>query len=93
MPRQEDDLSRNVFLDVSANGAVLVRHHWQRIRPGLLPVFTVDSIDQAYRICARHRRLARDGSGLMFLNEPLDNVDDLKRVADMFREEHLRIRA
>jgi hypothetical protein len=81
----EDDLSRRVFLDVTKDGAVLLRERGES-SDGALAVFSTDTWEQAESIRIRHCRLARDRSGIYRLNEFSGEVEDLERVADLFRE-------
>lgn len=87
MPMQPDDLSRRFFLDVCAAGSVHIRESGHPMHRGmrLLPVFSVDTYDAAEMLRVEHCRLARDGSGTYYLNDPPKSVDDLGRVSDLFR--------
>jgi hypothetical protein len=87
---QRDDFSRQFFLDVCANGSVAIRERGQPA-DGRLPVFTTTTHDEASLLRTLHCRLARDGSGIYFLNEPIDSVDDLGNVADLFRASYTKI--
>lgn len=85
MPLMKNDFGRDFCLDVCAGGSVQIRARGTTIEPGLLPVFTTATHEQAEAIRIRHCRRANDGSGLYFLNDPPKDVDDLGRVADLFR--------
>jgi hypothetical protein len=89
---QRDDLSRQFFLDVCANGSVAIRERGQSA-DGRLPVFTTATHDEASQLRTLHCRLARDGSGIYFLNEPIDGVGDLANVADLFCASYARIQS
>ncbi len=82
----QDDLKRAVLLDVDANGNVFIRRKGSGDKRIGLPVFSTDTEEQAMSIQARHCRRARDGSGRYTLNAFSGDVDDLTRVAEMFRE-------
>lgn len=85
MPMMREDLSRDFFLDVCANGTVHIRPRGQMIQNGLLPVFSTSTYEEAQALRVRHCRLSRDGSGLYTLNETPTSVDDLGRVSELFR--------
>jgi hypothetical protein len=88
-----DDLSRRFILDVCANGSVAIRERGHVIGDGRLPAFSTATYDEANDLRVLHCRLARDGSGVYFLNDKPDEAGDLGPVADMFRQSYSRIRA
>jgi hypothetical protein len=90
MGMTKDDLGRRFLLDVCANGSVHIRERGRPISAvdALLPVYSTDTHEEAVTIRVRHCKLARDGSGLYFLNESPRDVSDLARVSDLFRETH-----
>lgn len=79
------DLSRQFFLDVTADGAVFIRERGLPLTAGALPVFTVDTHDQALMIQVRHCRRAKDGTGIYRLNERPEGLDALERITELFR--------
>lgn len=89
------DLERDWFLDVCAAGSVHIRQRGKRPRRKtmLLPVFSTDTEYQASMLRVMHCRLARDGSGLYHLNEPPTGIDDLPRIAAMFRASYEAMKA
>lgn len=89
---QRDDFSRRFFLDVCANGSVAIRERGEPAN-GRLPVFTTVTHEEASQLRTLHCRLARDGSGSYWLNEPIDDVGDLNNVADLFRKSYERMTA
>lgn len=84
MPMIASDLGRRVTLWVDAAGCVSLADKGVAVR-GSLPVFSTDTQEQAEQIRVRFCRLARDGSGLYFLNEPPATVEGLGDVSEMFR--------
>lgn len=84
MSMQTGDLGKAFTMWVDAAGLVTVATKGRRV-DGSLPVFSVNTYEQAEALRIRHCRLARDGSGLYFLNNPPQNVTDLGEVSDMFR--------
>lgn len=88
MAMMREDLGRNFYLDVCANGSVHIREKGHQIEDGLLPVFSTDTHEEAEKLRVRHCRLARDGSGLYFLSVPPQGVEDLGRVSDLFRKDY-----
>lgn len=89
---RRDDMKRRWFLDVAACGAVQIRERGRPMQEGL-PVFTVDTAEQAQDIITLHCRLERDGSGTYRLNNPPKDVDDLDAVTDLFRNAYDNLRA
>lgn len=87
MAIDKNDLSRKFFLDVTQSGHVFIRERGGKLN-GALPVYSVDTAEEAEQIRVRHCRLARDGSELYQLNEFSGAVDDLFAVRDMFRATH-----
>jgi hypothetical protein len=85
----KDDLSRRVRLDVTKDGAVFIRKRGESA-DGALPVFSTNTRAQAESIRVLHCRLARDRSGIYRANEFSGEVEDLDRVADMFRDTYAR---
>jgi hypothetical protein len=85
MPLLQNDLSRRFFLDVTADGAVLIRERGTPLLSGALPTFTTDTYDQALMLQVRHCRRANDGSGIYRLNEPAGDLEALGDVCDMLR--------
>ena len=93
-------MSRPVYLHVCKDGTVTYRRKGQKVfNDRALPVFTVDTESQAVdlqvRFCraqwTEHPRLP--GQTWYKLNEFSGELDDLDRVATLFREfynEHLR---
>jgi hypothetical protein len=86
MPTTKDDLSRQFKLDVDASGAVTIRETGKPNTSGSLPVFSTDTIDEAYRLRDRLCYLARDGRTFVLHDLPR-TVDDLGDVSDGFRRE------
>jgi len=84
MSMQPNDLGRAFTLWVDAAGCVTVATKGRAVK-GSLPVFSTDTHEQANGLRVRFCRLARDGSGLYFLNNPPKEVEDLGAVSDMFR--------
>lgn len=84
MTVQKNDLGRKQTLWVDAAGCVTVASKGRSVE-GSLPVFSVDTTEAAERIQVHFCRLAQDGSGLYFLNDPPKDVDGLGAVSDMFR--------
>jgi hypothetical protein len=87
-----EDLGRNWFLDVDASGAVTIRPKGvlELLQPsGGLPVFSTDTLEEAEQLRVLLCWRARDGSGVYFLNDPPKNVEDLSRVAALFRTYYL----
>lgn len=87
----KDDLSRRFFLDVTQSGHVFIRERGGKQSGklnGALPVYSVDTAEEAEQLRVRHCRLAKDGSGLYQLNEFSGDVHDLFAVGDMFRATH-----
>jgi hypothetical protein len=93
--RLADHMGRRYLLDVSANGVVTIRDSRGVEGPnGSLPVFSTKTLAMAEALQVRHCRLARNKSGLYYLNEFDDgNVEDLVRVGTMFAEDYNRILA
>lgn len=58
-----------------------------------LPVFSTKTYDEARMLRTLHCRLARDGSGMYFLNNPPERVEDLDGVTDMLRASYGRVAA
>lgn len=85
MPLLRNDLSRQFFLDVTADGAVFIRERGQTREPGSLPTFTTDTHEEALMLQVRHCRRANDGSGVYRLNERPADLDALGAVSDMLR--------
>ena len=81
----KNDLSRQFFLDVTANGAVFIRERGSVISSAALPAFSTDTYEQAQMLQVRHCRLANDCSGVYLLNECPADLDALKGVTRMFR--------
>lgn len=81
---QIGDLGKAFTLWVDAAGCVTVATTGRGVH-GSLPVFSVETHDQASALQIRHCRLARDGTGLYFLNDTPRGVDDLGKVSDLFR--------
>lgn len=102
--QRRKDFSRPVYLHVCKDGTVSYRRAGQKVFNGrALPVFTVDNEEQAVdmqvRFCRRqwvdHPQM-KPGEGWYKLNEFSGEMDDLDRVADMFREfynQHLAAKA
>lgn len=90
MPMIRQDLSRAYVLTVCANGTVHIKDPGSAPVDGTLPVFSTSTREEAEGLRVLHCKLARDGSGLYFLNEPPKDVDDLGRVSDLFRHSHDR---
>lgn len=90
MPSRQD-LSRRFILDVCAHGSVAIRERGHVIGDGRLPVFSTDTYDQAHDLRVLHCRLARDGSGVYFLNNKPNEDGDLGPVVDMFRQSYSRM--
>lgn len=90
---RRDDMSRPVYLHICKDGTVTYRRAGQKVFNGrALPVFTVDNEEQAVDIQVRfcrsqwgeHPKLP--GQTWYKLNEFAGTLDDLDRVAAMFRE-------
>jgi hypothetical protein len=80
------DLSRRFIISVCANGSMhICDKRNNRLESGTLPVFSTNTKAEAEALRVRHCRLARDGSGLYFLNERPANVGALAGVSDMLR--------
>jgi hypothetical protein len=84
MGMQIGDLGKAYTLWVDAAGGVTVAPTGRGVK-GSLPVFSTDTEEQAKALRVRHCKLARDGSGLYFLNDPPKSVADLGKVSDLFR--------
>ncbi len=81
------DLSRRFIISVCANGSChICDKSNERLERGTLPVFLTNTKAEAEALRVRHCRLARDGSGLYFLNERPKDVNALAGVSDMLRE-------
>lgn len=80
-------LSRRFFLDVTKSGHVFIRERGGELN-GALPVYSVDTAEEAEQIRVRHCRLAKGGSGLYQLNEFSRDVDELFAVGELFRATH-----
>jgi hypothetical protein len=89
----KDDLSRRFILDVCASGSVAIRERGMVIGDGRLPVFSTDTYDEANELRVLHCRLARDGSGVYFLNDKPDEWAELDPVTEMFRQSYARTRS
>lgn len=98
----QNDLSRKFLIDVSANGACFVRARSELpAYGGLLPMFSTDDRESAEALLVRFCTLARDGSGIYWLNRSLfdPNTDGPKRIGQLFcvvgtfREEYRRMLA
>lgn len=83
----KDDLSRAVILDVTQSGHVFIRGRGAASMHGL-PVYSVDTYEEAEALQVRHCRRVR--SGLYRLNDwPEDpDVEELEKVTDLFRATH-----
>jgi hypothetical protein len=84
----KDDLSRRFILDVCASGSVAIRQRGEVLERGRLPVFSTETYDEAHDLRVLHCRLARDGSGVYFLNNKPDEDGDLDPVTDMLRQSY-----
>lgn len=80
-----DDLSRRFSLDVTPDGALFIRKRGEKIHTGALPVFSVDTYDDADSLRTLHCRLARDGSGVYRLNTPPETLTGLYAWTDKLR--------
>jgi hypothetical protein len=80
----KSDLGRDFTISVCAAGSVWIQRQGQ-LEKGTLPVFSTDTREQAEKVRRRHCRLAPDGSGLYFLTNPPNSVEDLGAVSDLFR--------
>lgn len=85
-----DDMSRRFLIDVDAGGAFTIRPRGQVAAAGSLPVFSTDTHEEAESLQVYHCRLARDGSGVYFLNEPPADVLALEQVTNMLRATYTR---
>lgn len=84
---KHSDLSRRFIISVCANGSMhICDKRNDKLEPGTLPVFSTNTKAEAEALRVRHCRLARDGSGLYFLNERPANWTALAGVSDMLRE-------
>lgn len=83
-----DDMGRRFLIDVDAAGCTTIRERGKGKNTGGLPVFSTDTREEAESLIVRHCRLARDHSGLYFLNDPPHTVADLDRVSELFRATH-----
>lgn len=83
------DLSRRFLLEVTRDGTVFIREACAPTTGGL-PVYSVDTWDDAEALRVRHCRLARDRSGIYRLNEFSGEEEDLDRVGALFKETHER---
>jgi hypothetical protein len=86
------DLGRRFKVDVTANGAVLIRDMKQ---PGAkmvgLPVYSTDTHEEAQSLITLRCRLARDRSGTYQLKQlRAGDIAKLDDVAAMFRADHKR---
>lgn len=83
---QTSDLSRRFVMTVCANGTV---HIFDKLngRPesGTLPVFSTNTKEEAEQVRVRHCQLARDNNRIYVLNDRPRDVEDLVRVASLFR--------
>jgi hypothetical protein len=94
-----NDLSRMYLIDVCANGSCRVRRRGEKMERGLLPVFSTDNEDDARSLIVLHCKLARDRSGVYYLNPSLfdaslpqhERVDQLDGVRDQFRTSYGRM--
>lgn len=84
MSMQIGDLGKAFTMWVDAAGCVTIRARGVS-KKGALPVFSTDTMGQAEALQIRHCRLARDGSGLYFLNTPPQGVEDLGGISDLLR--------
>ena len=80
-----NDLSRKYMISVCAAGSFHIREPGAKSVKGTLPVFSTDTREEAESLRVYHCRLARDGSGLYFLNEPPAGVEGLAVVSSMLR--------
>lgn len=75
-----DDLSRPVLIDACAAGSLHIRDRGAPMVKGTLPVFSTATREEAESLRVFLCRLARDGSGLYFLNERPRSPDDATAV-------------
>lgn len=90
----KDDFEHRYLLLVCKSGQVTFRERGSE-RGGCghngtticgLPVFSVDTREEAIHLQLLHCRCASDGSGKYYLNEFGGELDDLYRVGKMFKE-------
>jgi hypothetical protein len=90
--RPQGDLSRAVLLDVSACGAVLTRNRGQAMTEGYLPMFSVDTLDEATQLIVFHCHLDRETSTVYRINNwKAHDLDEIARGANLFRAHYTRM--
>lgn len=84
------NLGRPYVLYASANGAVIISERGEKQWPtGYLPFFSTDTHEQASSLQVRFCKLARNGSGIYFLNEFKEgDLDELHRWSGVFAESY-----
>lgn len=88
--RNPSHLSRRVILDVWANGAVTIRERGFESDGGL-PVFSVDTLEEAEALRVRFCVLSRIDNSTYFLPRfKMNDIEELGRATVMFSAEHER---
>jgi hypothetical protein len=88
-----DRLTRPILIHCCKDGTITYRTRREKIFNGVaLPVFSVDTIEQAEALQVRFCRLQKvnhplmPGKGWFTLNHFKSSIEDLDRISEMFQE-------